>query len=121
MNLRNNDRGPERAISWKKVDISKGQCLTLGAIAEKYGIHFNRQVAVSAAIRDCKKCAKMKGSWVEYDEWGGIMTYFFITKEHNDVFKKAWEMYTEEESGWAEQDGSKTPEEATSVMSPLIT
>ena len=70
-NWRTNGRGPQQANIWEAVDISKGQYLTPGAIAEKYDIHFNRQVAVSAAIRYCRKCANMKGSWVGYSDWAG--------------------------------------------------
>ena len=80
----------EEKKSYKTVDATKGTYLTLGSIAEKYGLAFDRKAAIAAATRYCTACVRMGVERSIWDDMAEVMLFLYIKTEHSELFTEAW-------------------------------
>ena len=78
-------------------------------VVEKFGFNVDPDTAVLAAKRYTEKCARMGGTWCEYDPMTEMMTFLLVEKTFRQEFQEAWELYEHEYS-----EGASTRAEASS-------
>ena len=99
--------GKEHSRGHEHVDREKkGTYTNFGMLAESYGIHYNRELAIKRAVTASTKCVMMKGNWLNWDAVGECTEYLRLNKEFEDLFRERWNMYEkpEEPAGGDDDD-----------------
>ena len=92
------DKGWSSTQEWQRVDTSKGEYLTYGAIAEKYGILADRERALHHAMNYCSKAAKLAGEWCFLEAMSEAPMFLFMKWEFKEDFRKAWSIFSQSKS-----------------------
>ena len=113
-----------RHLRKDRADAAKYKaCETLGSIAEKCALAFDRKAAIAAATRYCKARARMGGQWSRWDVMAEVMLFFYIKTEHSELFTEAWTKFekttvdTRKEE--VELDGDSLPQSPASSLGRL--
>ena len=70
------------ARAFSRIDTKKGKYVSLGKLAESFGVRYDRDKAQSMAYKYAEKCARMQGDWVEYDAMTEYMLYLLLERQY---------------------------------------
>ena len=78
------------SMSWREVDRTKGEYMTLGQLVQSYG-GWQWAPAIQAAQRHALKCATMGGVWFKKDEaFSGLMLFLKYTQTQEFINEQSW-------------------------------
>ena len=72
------EEGYKHERKWQRINVEAGTYMSLGAIAEQYGIHANRLRALGSAKVYAEKCVAMGGDWVKLEHMSEQLMFLFL-------------------------------------------
>ena len=84
--------------------------MTIERLAETYGIHANRRLALQRAAKYSAKCCSMGGSWVRWESWSEALMVFSVKVCSSERFEESWSLC---ETFMAEGEAQQVADSAT--------
>ena len=96
-----------------KNDTTKGEYLPFGSLVESFGIHYNREEAISAATRHASKCLQLKGDWLFWDNLGEVPCFLKLRQCYQEEMAECWKLCEEESSSDSQVQARARAKDAT--------
>eukprot|EP00969_Alexandrium_andersonii_P030642 1336220-Alexandrium_andersonii.AAC.1 len=77
--MANWERGKVHDQTWRQINASIGTYMSLGKVAEQFGIHADRDSALRSACTYAEACVKLGGSWVRYCGMSKTIMFLFLS------------------------------------------